>query len=60
MDSQEKHKQRKEKEREEQKKIDKAHEEETQKNRLPLNPFWWVIGVALTLFVLYVWTVGIW
>jgi hypothetical protein len=60
MDNQEKHQQKKETEREEQKKVDKAHEEESQKYRLPINPIWMVLGVALTLLVVYFWTFGIW
>jgi hypothetical protein len=60
MDSKEKHQQKKEKEREEQKKIDKAHEEETQRNRMTLNPVWWIVGTVLVLFVIYIWTAGMW
>jgi len=60
MDYQEKQKQKKEKEREEEKKVDKAHEEESQKNRLPLNPLWMILGIGLTLLVIYFWTFDIW
>jgi hypothetical protein len=60
MDSQEQHRQHKEKDREQQKKVDKAHEEVSQKNRLPLNPLWLILGTALTLLVVYIWTFDIW
>ncbi len=60
MDSQEKHQQKKEKEREQEKKADKAHEEESFDQRLPINPVWWVVGTVLVLLVIYFWTFGIW
>jgi hypothetical protein len=60
MDQQEKHQQKKEKDREQQKKVDKAYEEESQKNRFPIHPLWWIVGVVLTLLVVYFWTMGMW
>jgi hypothetical protein len=56
MDRQEKHQQQKEKEREQQKKVDKAHEDVSQKRRLPMNPVWLILGIVLTLLVVYFWT----
>ncbi len=56
MDRQEKHQQQKEKERVQQKKVDKAHEDESQKKRLPMNPVWLILGIVLTLLVVYFWT----
>ena len=56
MDRQEKHQQQNEKEREQQKKVDKAHEDESQKKRLPMNPVWLILGIVLTLLVVYFWT----
>jgi hypothetical protein len=60
MDAKEKHQQKKDKEREEQKKIDKAYEEESQKNRVPFNPIGWVVGTVLVLLIIYIWTAGMW
>lgn len=56
MNYQEKQKEEKEQAREEEKRADKAHEAAVQKNRLPLNPVWMILGVILTLLVIYFWT----
>lgn len=60
MNYQDKQKQKKEQSREEQKRADKAHEETMQQNRLPLNPVWMMLGIVLTLLVIYFWTFDIW
>jgi preprotein translocase subunit Sec61beta len=57
MDRREEHHLHKEKEREQKKKAEKAYEEKSEKNRLPIHPAWVVvIGVALITMVVYVWT----
>ncbi len=60
MDRQERHQQEKQKAREEKNRAEKAYEEEQQKHRLPLNPFWYAVGTMLVLVVIYFWTIGIW
>lgn len=60
MDRQERHQQEKQKAREEKNRAEQAYEEESQKNRLPLHPAWFVLGTSLVLVVIYFWTVGIW
>jgi Mg2+/citrate symporter len=58
MDRQERHRHRKEKEREQDKKDEKAFEEATQDSRPPFRPVWlWILGVVLTLAIVYAWTV---
>ena len=60
MDNQDKLRQKKEKEREERNREQLAHEDESQKKRLPMNPIAMVVGIALVLLVLYIWMFGIW
>ena len=60
MDRQERHQQEKQKAREEKNRDEQAYEDEQQKQRLPLNPFWYALGTMLVLVVIYFWTVGIW
>jgi hypothetical protein len=60
MDRQERHQQAKQKERDEKNQAEKAHEEVTQKNRLPVHPLWFVLGTAAVLAAVYTWTFGIW
>jgi hypothetical protein len=56
MDRKEQQRQRKEKEREENKKAEKAYEEQSQKERLPVNSVWLMaIGIILTLVAIYTW-----
>jgi hypothetical protein len=56
MDRKEEHRQQKEKERDEKKKAEKAFEEESQKQRLPINSAGlMVIGIVLTLLAVYAW-----
>jgi hypothetical protein len=57
MDHNAQHHQHKEKERELKKKEEKAYEEASEKNRLPIHPAWVVVvGIALVGMVVYVWT----
>jgi preprotein translocase subunit Sec61beta len=57
MDHNAQHHQHKEKEREQKKKEEKAYEEGSEKNRLPIHPAWVVVvGIALIGMVVYVWT----
>lgn len=60
MDRQERHQQDKQKEREEKNRAEQAYEDEQQKKRLPLHPFWYALGTMLVLVVIYFWTVGVW
>lgn len=60
MDRQERHQQQKQKEREEKNREEKAYEEEAQKQRLPVHPIWFAIGMVLVLAAVYVWSFGVW
>jgi hypothetical protein len=60
MDRQERHAEKKEKQRDEKNNAEQAYEDEQQKKRLPLHPFWFVLGAVLVLLAVYTWTVGIW
>jgi hypothetical protein len=61
MDRQERHRQKKQKERDEKNKGEKAYDEAAEDSRLPVGNVWLiVIGAALTVLVIYAWTVGIW
>lgn len=60
MDRQDRHQQAKQKEREEKNKEEKVYEEVQQKKRLPVRPIWFVLGTALVLAAVYVWSFGIW
>lgn len=60
MDRQERQQQAKQKAREEKNRAEQAYEDEQQKQRLPLRPFWYAVGTMLVLVVIYFWTVGMW
>jgi hypothetical protein len=60
MDRQERHQQQKEKQRDQKNKQEQVYEDQQQKQRLPLHPFWFVIGAVLVLLAVYTWTIGIW
>jgi hypothetical protein len=56
MDRKEQQRQHKEKEREEKNKAKKAYEEQSQKERLPINSVWLMaIGIVLTLAAVFTW-----
>jgi hypothetical protein len=60
MDRQERRQQAKQKERQEKNRAEQAYEETAQQRRLPVHPVWFVVGTALVLAAVYVWTFGIW
>ena len=60
MDRREQRRQHKEKEREQKKKHDQAYENVVQKRRLPVPAWLMVVGLALTLIVVYVWMAWLW
>ena len=50
----------KEKEREQKNKEEMAYEDVQQKRRLPVNSVWLIVlGIVLTVAIVYVWTVGL-
>jgi hypothetical protein len=56
MDRKDERRQHKEKERDEKKKAEKAYQEQSQKERLPVNSVWiMAIGIVLTLAAVYTW-----
>jgi hypothetical protein len=56
MDRKEQLRQHKEEQREEKNKAEKAYEEQSQKERLPINSVWvMAIGIILTLAAVYTW-----
>ncbi len=60
MDHQEQHRQKKEKKREQKNKEEKVYEEVQEKRRLPINSVWLIVlGIVLTMAIVYVWTVGL-
>ncbi len=60
MNRQEKHQQEKEKARDEKKKEQKAYEEVSEQRRPPVRAVWLiVVGIVLTLLVIYLWTVSV-
>ena len=58
MDHKEQHHLKHEKEREHEKKEHQKHEREAEKSRLPFHPAWlFVVGAALALVAVLIWTV---
>jgi hypothetical protein len=61
MDRKEQHRQQKDKAREQKNKQEAAYEDKHEVDRPAFRPVWLlVLGIVLTIAIIYIWTVGMW